>query len=86
MADEEAEPGRKPRRSRREDPLVFVAFMLLGNTVLKFVIALFDLTSGFSAGKLADAVFDLVMGVLISCALLWGFARFRSWRRGRAQS
>jgi hypothetical protein len=36
-------------------PLAFVAFMLLGNAVLKFMFALFSLSSGFSAGKLADA-------------------------------
>ncbi|MEU2735463.1 hypothetical protein ABZ656_08470 [Streptomyces sp. NPDC007095] len=58
-----------------------MAFMLLGNAVLKFMFALFSLSSGFSAGKLADALTDPAVGVLISCVLLWIFARLRSRRK-----
>ncbi|MFF1747441.1 hypothetical protein [Streptomyces mirabilis] len=85
--EKEAESGRKPRKSWREVPLAFVAFMLLGNAVLKFLFALISLSSGFSAGKLADALIHLAVGVLISCALLWIFTRLRSRKkRGSAQN
>ena len=87
MTNEE-EKEQKARKGWREVPLAFVAFMLLGGAVLKFVFALFSLFalgSGFSAGKLSDALIDLVGGVLISCALLWIFARLKSRKKGSAQ-
>lgn len=74
---------RRARTGWHEVPLAFVAFMLLGSAVLRFVFALFVLGFGFSVEKLVDALLDLVGGVVISCGLLWIFARFRSRRRKR---
>ncbi|MFF3373678.1 hypothetical protein ACFYXF_12115 [Streptomyces sp. NPDC002680] len=84
--DEERRDMKWPRArtSWHEVPLAFVAFMLLGSAVLRFVFALIALCFGFSVEKPADALLDLVGGVLFSCGLLWIFARFRS--RGREKS
>jgi hypothetical protein len=84
MTKEEDEE-RKAHKGWREAPLAPVAFMLLGNTVLKFAFALFALGFGFSIGKLSGALLDLVMGVMISCGLIWFFARLKSRKRGSAQ-
>ncbi|WP_330290738.1 hypothetical protein [Streptomyces sp. NBC_00576] len=84
----EEEKEQKARKGWREVPLAFVAFMLLGGAVLKFVFAVLALLapgSGFSAGKLLDALIHPVWGVLISCALLWIFARLKSRKKGSAQ-
>lgn len=79
--DKEKELGHKPRKGWREVSLAPVAFMLLGNAVLKFVFAVFSLSFGFSAGKLADALIHLVGGLLTSCAVLWIFTRLRSRKK-----
>ncbi|WUD70339.1 hypothetical protein OG937_45625 [Streptomyces sp. NBC_00510] len=67
------EEGRRACRSWRDVPLAFLAFVLLGVTVLDFMVALVRLVFGFSTAKLADALIRLVVGGLISCALLWIF-------------
>ncbi|WP_393100810.1 hypothetical protein [Streptomyces sp. LN325] len=79
--DNEKEVGHKPRKGWREVSLASVAFTLLGNAVLKFVFAVFSLGFGFSAGKLADALIELVGGLLTSCALLWILTRLRSRKK-----
>lgn len=75
------EEGRRARRSWREVPMSLLAFMLLGVTVLNFAVDLAHLAFEFSTGKLADALIRLVVGVAISCALLWIFARLKSRKR-----
>ncbi|MEV0743446.1 hypothetical protein AB0I51_47785 [Streptomyces sp. NPDC050549] len=71
--------GRRARKSWLDAPLGFLAFMLLGNAVLKFVFALLPFTD-ISAGKLADAVLGLGVRAAISFLLLWGFTRLRTWK------
>jgi hypothetical protein len=88
MGRDDAGKRRTARRSWRHVPLTPVAFVMVGNTLLKFLGALLFLAfalasgSGFSAGKLLDAVIDLVGGLLFSCLFLWLFARLRSSKRG----
>jgi hypothetical protein len=80
--------SRTARRSRRDVPLAHLAFFLVGSALLTFLGALLRLAfalvsgSGFSAGKLLDAVLDLVGGLFFACLFLWLFARLRS-RRSR---
>ncbi|MFG2425688.1 hypothetical protein ACGFWD_42760 [Streptomyces sp. NPDC048448] len=78
------ESGRKPRKSWREVPLAFLAVILVGIAVLNFVSALFSLGSGFSAGRLADALIRLVIQLLIDGAVLWIFIRLRSRTKRRS--
>ncbi|MER7837386.1 hypothetical protein ABTY98_16120 [Streptomyces sp. NPDC096040] len=88
MDRDDAGRRRTARKSWRDVPLTPVAFLMVGNTLLKFFGALLLLAfalasgSGFSAGKLLDAVIDLVGGLLFSCLFLWLFARLRSRKRG----
>ncbi|MEU2425575.1 hypothetical protein ABZ619_31995 [Streptomyces sp. NPDC007851] len=70
--------AREDRKSWRDVPLGFLAFMLLGYAVLNFVTALFSLVTGFSAEKLMDALLNLGVRVVIALLLLWFFARLRS--------
>ncbi|MEU2618595.1 hypothetical protein ABZ642_10560 [Streptomyces sp. NPDC007157] len=88
MAEKDAGERRRARRSWRDVPLGHTALMVVSNMVLKFLGTLFLLVyalvsgSGFAAGKLLDAVLDLVGGLFFAGLLLWLFARLRS-RMGR---
>ncbi|MFG2963383.1 hypothetical protein ACGFZS_08855 [Streptomyces sp. NPDC048288] len=85
MTGDDTGKRRTARRSWRDVPLTPIAFFLVGNALLHFLGALFSLafgSGGFSAGRLADAVLDLVGRLLITGLCLWLFARVRKWRRG----
>ncbi|MGW7423106.1 hypothetical protein ACWGJB_24205 [Streptomyces sp. NPDC054813] len=88
MAEKDAGKSRTARRSWRDVPLAHLAFFLVGSALLKFLGALLRLAfalvsgSGFAAGKLLDAVLDLVGGLFFAGLFLWLFARLRS-RKGR---
>ncbi|MER5525165.1 hypothetical protein ABT075_11245 [Streptomyces sp. NPDC002677] len=88
MAEKDAGEKRTARRSWRDVPLTPVALKVVAGVLLKFLGALLLLAfalvsgSGFSAGKLLDAVLDLVGGLFFACLFLWLFARLRS-RKGR---
>ncbi|MGW2960411.1 hypothetical protein ACWDGI_18240 [Streptomyces sp. NPDC001220] len=85
MAEKDAGERRGARRSRRDVSLSHMACTLLGSALSKFLFALLGLAfalvtgSGFSAGKLLDAVLDLAWGLVFACLFLWLFARLRSW-------
>lgn len=85
MTRDDTGKRRTARRSWRDVPLTPIAFLLVGNVVLKFLGALFSLafgSGGFSAGRLAEAVLDLVGRLLVAGLCLWLFTRIRKWRRG----
>ncbi|MFC8434541.1 hypothetical protein [Streptomyces sp. NPDC057253] len=76
---------RGARTSPWDVSLEYLALLLLGRVFLEFVIHLFSLARDFSVGKLADALLDLGVGLVLSFLLLCLFVRLRSWRRGRAE-
>ena len=85
MTRDDTGKRRTARRSWRDVSPAPGAFLLVGNAVVKFLGALFSLafgSGGFSAGRLAEAVLDLVGRLLIAGLCVWLFARIRRWRRG----